>query len=179
MRVLESEELLIKSNLRMNSGSKQFWYVIGAIIIVVLLALAIIRGGPASDLAQGTDQAATTSTDEASGGTSSGVSKAFPVGWPADAPALQSGAKITYSGTIDPKTKVAGPTVVYTVSGTPATAVTFFKSQFSKQGWTFRGQGNVLGSVQLAATKDTRKVTVTILETRPGVLNVTIGISKL
>jgi len=33
--------------------------------------------------------------------------------------------------------------------------------------------------VQLAATKDTRKVTVTILETQTGILNVTVGISKL
>lgn len=168
----------------MTSGSKQMWYVVGAIVVVVLLAWAVMSGGIMSGAVDNTDQQATstdTSTDTTgggTGGTATGAGK-YPAGWPADAPALQSGAKITYSGAIDPETKVVGPTVIYTSSGTPASAVTFFKSQFTAKGWTFRGQGNVMGSAQLAATKDTRKVTVSILETRPGVLNVTIVISKL
>lgn len=168
----------------LTSGSKQVWYVIGALAIILLIGWAVMnRSGSTGSIFGNTDTPATTTDDTTgttggTGGTTAGTSK-LPAGWPSDAPALQSGAKITYSGSIDPKTKIAGPTVVYTVSGTPASAVTFFKSQFSRQGWTFRGQGNVQGSVQLAATKDTRKVTVTILETRTGVLNVTVGISKL
>jgi len=168
----------------MKSNSKQIWYAIGILAIILLVGWALMnRNGATAFFGGNTDTQATTTdtttgTTGGTGGTTAGGS-GFPAGWPSDAPALQAGAKITYTGAIDPKTKVAGPTVVYTVSGTPATAVTFFKSQFSKQGWTFRGQGNVLGSVQLAATKDTRKVTVTILETRAGVLNVTVGISKL
>lgn len=159
------------------------WYIIGAIVIVVLLGWAVMRGGSMSSWGPlGNSDQQATSTDESpagSGGTTGSGAGRFPSDWPADAPALQSGAKITYSGAIDPKTKVMGPTVVYTGSGTAATAVAFFKSQFTKQGWTFRGQGNAEGSVQLAATKGTRKVTVTILETRSGVTNVTVGISKL
>lgn len=162
-------------------GSKEMWYVIGAVVILALLAWALIQSGVSSDnLATNNSdqQASSTSTTPPAGKGTVVIAGKLPAGWPADAPALQSGAKITYSGAIDPKTKVVGPTVVYTVSGVPATAVTYFKSQFTKNGWTFRGQGNVQGSVQLAATKDTRRVTVTILETRPGVLNVTLGISK-
>ncbi|MEK7156550.1 MAG: hypothetical protein AAB790_01960 [Patescibacteria group bacterium] len=167
----------------MKSSSKQIWYVIGALAVILLVGWALMNRNGANSFFGGNTDTQATSTDDATpttgtGGTTAGTSK-FPAGWPSDAPALQSGAKVTYTGQVDPKTNVAGPTVVYTVSGTPATAVTFFKSQFSRQGWTFRGQGNVLGSVQLAATKDTRKVTVTILETRAGVLNVTVGISKL
>jgi len=166
-----------------NTNSKQIWYAIGILAVILLVGWALLNrnGSTGSIFGFGnTDTQATTTetTTGTTGGSTAGTSN-FPAGWPTDAPALQSGAKITYTGAIDPKTKVAGPTVVYTVSGTPATAVTFFKSQFSKQGWTFRGQGNVLGSVQLAATKDTRKVTVTILETQTGILNVTVGISKL
>lgn len=162
-------------------GSKNMWYVTGAVVILALLAWALIQSGVNSNgLAADNNNQQSTSTDTTSpSGTGAGtVTGKLPAGWPADAPALQSGAKITYSGAIDPETDIVGPTVIYTVSGTPATAVTFFKSQFTKQGWTFRGQGNVQGSVQLAATKDTRRVTVTILETRTGVLNVTVGISK-
>ncbi len=161
--------------------TKYAWHVIGIIAAVALIVWALSNGGPLSSQ-MGTDQPAgsTSDTSETGSGTTAttGAGK-YPAGWPADAPALQSGAKITYSGGVDPKTKVVGPTIVYTGSGTPATAVAFFKSQFTAHGWTFRGQGNVLGSVQLAATKDTRKVTVTILETHAGVLNVTVGISKL
>ena len=167
-----------------HTNTQQIWYAIAILAVILLVGWALLNRNGTSGLIFGNTDTQATSTDTTTGttgttgGTTAGSSN-FPAGWPADAPALQTGAKITYTGAIDPKTKVAGPTVVYTVSGTPATAVTFFKSQFSKQGWTFRGQGNVLGSVQLAATKDTRKVTVTILETRPGILNVTVGISKL
>lgn len=172
-------------HMHIKSGSQQIWYIIGVLAVILLVGWALLnRNGSNGSIFGGTDTQSTSTaptgkaTTGKTGGTAAGTSR-FPAGWPADAPALQIGAKITYTGTLDPKTKVAEPTVVYTVSGTPATAVTFFKSQFSKQGWTFRGQGNVLGSVQLAATKDTRKVTVTILETSPGMLNVTVGISKL
>jgi len=171
----------------MASNSKQIWYAIGILAVILLVGWALLnRNGTSNsifgfgntDTQATTTEETTTGTTAGTGGSTAGTSN-FPAGWPSDAPALQSGAKITYIGQVDPKTKLAGPTVVYTVSGTPATAVTFFKSQFSRQGWTFRGQGNVLGSVQLAATKDTRKVTVTILETQTGILNVTVGISKL
>ncbi|GEM_PF-6732654 len=166
----------------MTISSKQIWYVVGALAVVLLVGWAVMnRSGGTGSIFGDTDTQATSeiSTDTTgTGGTAAGASK-LPAGWPADAPALMPGAKITYTGAIDPKTKVAGPAIVYTASGSPATAVAFFKSQFSKQGWTFRGQGNVEGSVQLAATKDTRKVMVTILETRTGVLDVTVGISKL
>jgi len=169
-----------------NTNSRQIWYAIGILAVILLVGWALLnRSGTSNSIfgfgntdTQATTTETTTGTTGGTGGTTAGGS-GFPAGWPSDAPALQSGAKITYTGATDPKTKLAGPTVVYTVSGTPATAVTFFKSQFSRQGWTFRGQGNVLGSVQLAATKDTRKVTVTILETQTGILNVTVGISKL
>ena len=165
----------------MTLGSKQIWYIIGALAIILLIGWAVMnRDGSSGFFGGNTDtQATTTETDTGAGGVTGSGAGTFPAGWPADAPALQTGAKITYSGSLDPKTKIIGPTVVYTGSGTAATAVTFFKSQFTQKGWTFRGQGNVQGSVQLAATKDTRKVTVTILETRTGVLNVTVGISKL
>ncbi|OGG55691.1 hypothetical protein A3D71_02100 [Candidatus Kaiserbacteria bacterium RIFCSPHIGHO2_02_FULL_55_20] len=173
------------SNGNMSSmpGSKQTWYAVGAVVVVALLAWVVISNGLLGSVTGNTDETATSTgvaggTGGAGGTTATGAGK-LPAGWPADAPALQSGAKITYSGAIDPKTKVTGPTVVYTGPGTAATAVTFFKSQFTKQGWTFRGQGNVLGSVQLTATKDTRRVTVTILEVSPGLLNVTVGVSKL
>jgi len=168
----------------MASNSKQIWYAIGILAVILLVGWALLnRNGSTGSIFWGSDTQSTTTdtttgTTGGTGGTTAGGS-GFPAGWPADAPALQSGAKITYSGAIDPETKIVGPMVIYTVSSTPATAVTFFKSQFSRQGWTFRGQGNVLGSVQLAATKDTRKVTVTILETGAGFLNVTVGISKL
>ena len=168
----------------MKSSSKQIWYIIGIIAVILLVGWALLNrnGGSGSifggSATQSNSTATTTGTTGGTGGTTAGTNR-FPAGWPADAPALMSGAKITYTGAVDPKTKVAGPTIVYTASGSPATAVAFFKSQFSKQGWTFRGQGNVEGSVQLAATKDTRKITVTILETRAGVLNITVGISKL
>ncbi len=164
----------------MNSSSRQIWYIIGAIAVVLLVGWALMNRGAVVDSITGnTDtQATSTDTTPATGGGAATGAGTFPAGWPADAPALQSGAKITYSGAIDPETKIVGPMLIYTVSGTPATAVAFFKSQFTAKGWTFRGQGNVLGSVQLAATKDTRRVTVTVLETRPGVLNVTVGISK-
>ncbi|OGG51948.1 hypothetical protein A3C18_01760 [Candidatus Kaiserbacteria bacterium RIFCSPHIGHO2_02_FULL_54_11b] len=163
----------------MSFGSKHMWYSIGGAVVVALLAWVIISASTGvAPWALNTDQQATsTDTTKTGGGTTTGAGK-YPAGWPADAPALQSGAKITYSGAMDPKTDVVGPTLVYTGSGTVATAVKFFTSQFTAKGWTFRGQGNVQGSVQLAATKDTRRVTVTILETRPGVLNVTMGISK-
>ena|SRR3989344_7369947 len=169
------------SNGNMSFGSKHMWYSIGGAVIVALLAWAIISITIGSvPWALNTDQQATSTDTSSGGGTVTGMGTGkFPASWPADAPALQSGAKITYSGQVDPKTKIVGPTLVYTGSGSAATAVKFFKAQFTAKGWTFRGQGNVQGSVQLAATKDTRKVTVTILETRPGVLNVTIGISKL
>ncbi len=169
----------------LTSGSKQVWYVIGALAIILLIGWAVMnRSGSTGSIFGNTDTTATstetstgTTGTTGTGGTATGAGK-FPAGWPADAPALQSSAKITYSGAIDPETKVVGPTVIYTSSGTPASAVIFFKSQFTAKGWTFRGQGNVMGSVQLAATKDSRKVTVSILETRPGVLNVTVVISK-
>jgi len=167
-----------------HTNTQQIWYAIAILAVILLVGWALLNRNGTSGLIFGNTDTQATTTDDATGttgttgGTTAGSSN-FPAGWPSDGPALQTGAKITYTGAIDPKTKVAGPTVVYTVSGTPATAVTFFKSQFSKQGWTFRGQGNVLGSVQLAATKDTRKVTVTILETQTGILNVTVGISKL
>lgn len=172
----------------MTKSSKQIWYIIAIIAVILLGGWALMnRGGAISFFGgnTGTQATSTDDTTDTTGGTTGTTGTigtgggAFPAGWPADAPALQSGAKITYSGTLDPKTKLAGPTVVYTVSSTPASAVAFFKSQFSRQGWTFRGQGNVEGSVQLAATKGTRKVTVGIAETRPGVLEVTVGISEL
>ncbi len=164
----------------MTSSSKKIWYAIGAVAIILLVGWALMNRTASTNGNTDTQATSTaTTTNDTAGGTTSGTGAGkLPAGWPADAPALQSGAKITYSGAVDPETKIVGPMVIYTVSGTPASAVTFFKSQFTKQGWTFRGQGNVLGSVQLAATKDTRRVTVTILETRPGVLNVTVGISK-
>ena len=164
----------------MNSSSKQIWYAIGAVAVILLVGWAVMNRNASTNGntdTQATSTATSTGTTGTGGTTATGAGK-LPAGWPADAPALQSGAKITYSGAIDPETKIVGPMVIYTVSGTPASAVTFFKSQFTKHGWTFRGQGNVQGSVQLAATKDTRRVTVTILETRAGVLNVTVGISK-
>ena len=170
----------------MTSSSKQIWYGIAAIAVVALVAWALMNRTTVMDSITGNTGTQATTTDTSTGGgsgtgtgTGTGAGK-YPAGWPSDAPALQSGAKITYSGSLDPKTGIAGPTVVYTVAGVAGSAVTFYKSQFTAKGWTFRGQGNVLGSVQLAATKDTRKVTVTILEeTGTGTLNVTVGISKL
>lgn len=166
----------------MTSSSKQIWYIIAIVAVILLGGWALMNRNGAISFFGGSTDTQATSTDDTTSTTGAGGAtgtSGFPAGWPSDAPALQSGAKVTYTGQVDPKTNVGGPTVVYTVSGTPASAVTFFKSQFSKQGWAFRGQGNVQGSVQLAATKDTRKVTVTILETGAGVLNVTVGISKL
>jgi len=162
----------------MSFGSKHMWYITGAAVLIALLAWALLQRDVLTSIGIGNQQATSTETStDTSGGTT--ASSNLPSGWPSDAPALLSGAKITYSGQSDPKTEIAGPTVVFTASSKPQTAVTFYKSQFTAHGWTFRGQGDDLGSVQLAATKGTRKVTVTILETRSGVLNVTIGISKL
>lgn len=166
-------------------SSKQIWYIIAIIAVILLVAWALLNRNDVSGSLFGNTDTQSTSTETTTGttggttGTTGTGGGGFPAGWPADAPALQSGAKITYSGSLDPKTKLVGPAVLYTVSSTPATAVAFFKSQFSRQGWTFRGQGNVEGSVQLAATKGTRKVMVNIAEIRPGVLEVTVGISEL
>src|SRR3989344_6511002 len=149
----------------MTSSSKQIWYGIAAIAVVALVAWALMNRTTVMDSITGNTGTQATTADTSTGGgsgtgtgTGTGAGK-YPAGWPSDAPALQTGAKITYSGSLDPKTKIIGPTVVYTGSGTAATAVTFFKSQFTQQGWTFRGQGNVQGSVQLDETKATRRVT--------------------
>ena len=171
---------MANEHMPLTSGSKQMWYIIGAIVIVVVLAWAVMRGGSTDSMSGNMDQQAT-STDtmgtNTGGATGTGAGK-LPAGWPADAPALQSGAKITYSGASNPKTKAVGPTVEYTAPGTAATGVAYFKSQFTQKGWTFRGQGDDLGSVMLAATKDTRRLSVSILETHPGTLSVTVQILK-
>src|SRR3989338_8012809 len=102
----------------MKSSSKQIWYVIGALAVILLVGWALMnRNGATSFFGGNTDTQATTTdsvtgTTRGTGGTTAGGS-GFPSGWPSDAPALQAGAKITYTGAIDPKTKVAGPTVVY------------------------------------------------------------------
>lgn len=165
----------------MTSSSKQIWYVIGAIAIVLLVGWAFMNRSSSTDsMAGNTDtQATSTDTTPTTGGTTGTTSGKLPTGWAADAPALQAGAVISYSGSTNPKTGALGATVVYTVKGTAQDAITYYKAQFTKHGWTFRGQGNAEGSVQLAATKDTRKVTVSILESTPGILTVTVGITKL
>lgn len=165
----------------MNSSSKQIWYAIGAVAVILLVGWALMNRSAANDSAnENTDtQATSTDTTTSGGGTKATGSGKLPAGWAADAPALQAGAVISYSGSTNPKTGALGATVVYTVKGTAQNAITYYKAQFTKQGWTFRGQGNAEGSVQLAATKDTRKITVSILETTPGTLTVTVGITKL
>ena len=165
------------------SDSKQIWYGIAAIAVVLLVGWAFMnRSSPADSVpvADTDKQATSTKTTPSAGGVkkTTGASK-LPAGWGTDAPALQPGAVISYSGGTNPKTGALGPTVVYTVKGTAQDAINYYKAQFTNKGWIFRGQGNAEGSVQLAATKDTRKVTVGILETTPGVLTVTIGITRL
>lgn len=166
----------------MNTSSKQIWYAIAAIAVVLLVGWVLMNRNSSTDSMTGNTNTQATSTDSTSttsGGTKATGSSKLPAGWAADAPVLQSGAVISYSGSTNPKTGALGPTVVYTVKGTAQNAITYYKSQFTKKGWTFRGQGNVEGSVQLAATKDTRKITVGILESTPGTLTVTVGITKL
>lgn len=173
---------MANSKMSFMSDSKQIWYIIAVIAVVLLVAWAFMnRGSSTAPAAENPDtQATSTNTTPAKGGgTKKTTGSKLPAGWPADAPALQSSAVISYSGTTNPKTGAPGPTVVYTVQSTPQNAINYFTSEFAKRGWTFRGQGNAEGSVQLAATKDTRKVTVSILESTPGILTVTVGITKL
>lgn len=168
-------------SISLTPGSKQIWYVIAAIAIVLLVAWALMnRSNSTAPAANNTDtQATSTKTTPAKAGGTKKSSSKLPAGWPTDAPALQAGAVISYSGSTNPKTGALGAAVVYTVKGTAQNAITYYSAQFTKQGWTFRGQGNAEGSVQLAATKDTRKITVSILESTPGTLTVTVGITKL
>src|SRR3989338_7968173 len=97
------------SNRNMSFGSKHMWYSIGGAVVVALLAWVIISASTGvAPWALNTDQQATsTDTTKTGGGTTTGAGK-YPAGWPADAPALQSGAKITYSGN-GPKNRCCWP----------------------------------------------------------------------
>ncbi len=176
----------------MSNGNKQFmsisrqtWYLVGVLIILAIVAWALMRSGSFASPSNAvlgqpaTSTGATTVTKNNKTGTASKTGVKLPSGWPADAPNLHTKASIEYTGTLNPKTGVMGPTVIYGVQSTPQDAINYFKSEFAREGWTFRGQGNAEGSVQLTATKDTRKLTVSILEVRTGTISVTMGISKL
>src|SRR3989344_6819347 len=103
------------SNGNMSFGSKHMWYITGAAVLIALLAWALLQRDVLTSIGIGNQQATSTETStDTSGGTT--ASSNLPSGWPSDAPALLSGAKITYSGQSDPKTEIAGPTVVFTAS---------------------------------------------------------------
>lgn len=164
------------------NNSKQVWYGIAAVAVVLLVAWALTNRSVITASVPENKDAQATSTNTTPTKKNGGVTKTTskqPSGWPSDAPAIQAKAAISYSGNTNPKTGALGSAVVYTVQDTAQNTSTYFKSEFAKRGWTFRGEGNAEGSLQLAATKDSRKVTVSILESSPNTLTVTVGITKL
>ena len=106
------------------------WYIIGAIIVLLLLGWVISRGlGSAAIIAAGgtpnLDGSATYTDNEGNTATVGGSS--MPANWPSDAPANYAGGSIQYSGNSNPQTG-SGAAVVYTANASAQAVVDYYKA---------------------------------------------------
>lgn len=169
-----------ENNTPSTSGSgNKMWYIIGAIIILLLLGWVISRGlGSAAIIAAGgtpnLDGSATYTDNEGNTATVGGSS--MPANWPSDAPANYAGGSIQYSGNSNPQTGKAGAAVVYTANASAQAVVDYYKAQLAKDGWTIEASANTGAGTVLSATKDGRTFGVYIVSTGSGSVSVTAGL---
>jgi len=157
------------------------WYIIGAIVAVLLLGWLFTGGagsmmGAASgvDVDRNADGSATYSNEE--GSVTVGTMATMPSNWPSDAPQNFAGASIVYSGTSNPQTGNVGSAVSYTVRASAQSVADYYKQQLTSAGWTIAGTANMAGAMVVSATKDTRTFGAYISDTGDGNVSVTAGI---
>lgn len=161
------------------SGNKM-WYIIGAIIVLLLLGWVISRGvGGAAIIASGgtpnLDGSATYTDNE--GNTVTVGSSSMPENWPSDAPQNYAGASIRYSGNSNPQTGKAGAAVVYTANASVKSVYDYYDSRLKAEGWTIDATASVAaGANVIAATKNGRTFGVYIVSTGANTVSVTAGL---
>ncbi|HEY4522581.1 MAG TPA: hypothetical protein VJH91_03040 [Candidatus Paceibacterota bacterium] len=163
------------------SGSNKMWYIIGAIVVVLLLGWLVTRdmGGIAGTMAgvdtdRNMDGSTTYTDDQGNSATVGGGS--MPENWPTDAPANFAGASIQYSGTSNPQTGEAGSAIVYTVSASSQAVADHYRAQLQSNGWKLENTANVGGATVLSASKGDRNMGIYITDAGEGKVSVTAGI---
>ncbi|MBI5644893.1 hypothetical protein HY970_02235 [Candidatus Kaiserbacteria bacterium] len=160
--------------------SNKIWYVIGAIVAVLLIGWLATRGmsyGAARMAGANVDQHMDGSTTYSNGEGSVTVGGgSMPDNWPSDAPANYAGASIQYSGNSNPQTGKSGAAVVYTARGSSTDVLNYYKSELASKGWKIEGTFNANGTTALSARKDTRVMAVYIVPGAEGMVAVTAGI---
>lgn len=161
-------------------SSNKMWYIIGAIVVLLLLGWLATRGAgfltmraAGVNVAPNADGSATYSTGD---GTVTVGGGSMPDNWPSDAPANYAGASIQYSGSSNPQTGKAGSAIVYNVNASAQAVVDYYKSELAKNGWTVEATANTGAATVLSATKDTRTFGVYIVDAGGGSVSVTAGI---
>lgn len=156
------------------------WYIIGAIVLVVLVGGYLSRGAgfmgmraAGVDMSPNADGGTTYSNNE---GTVTVGGTAMPSNWPSDAPANYSGASIQYSGSSNPQTGEAGSAIMYTVNASAQRVVDHYKNELARNGWTVEGTANAAGAMVVSAKKDTRTFGAYVVDSGSGAVSVTVGI---
>ncbi len=156
------------------------WYIIGAIVAVVLVGGYLSRGAGFMGMrAAGVNvnpagNGAVTYSN-AEGTVTVGGGASMPSNWPSDAPTNYSGATIQYSGTSNPQTGAAGATMVYVVNASAQSVIEYYKSGLTKNAWVIEGEANAAGAMVLSAKKDTRTIGIYVTDAGNGSVSVTIG----
>lgn len=171
-----------------HSKSKMIWYVVGALLVLMVGCAAI--GSIGSKIAEKTMEGV---MERASGGkakvdmkddgtmevkTADGTmnvgTATVPDEWPKDAP-VYPGATASYSATMNGSEGKQGLALVLMTTDSQEVVATYYKAELVKEGWTMDGTMQGGGTTILTATKDTRTFSAAITET-DGRTAITIGV---
>lgn len=161
------------------SGSNKMWYIIGAIVVVLLLGWFFSRGawflGSAAsgvDVDRDLDGSTTYSNDE---GSVTVGSTSYPDNWPSDVPRYGNGT-IQFSGNSNPQTGASGAAVMFQTTDNAQVVIDFYKTELTKNGWTIEGTVSANGALVLSAKKDTRTFGAYAVPSGDGKVSVTAGV---
>ncbi len=99
----------------------------------------------------------------------------LPADWPNDVPAY-TGATVTYSGSSNAD-EGTGYSAVFSTKDDYTKVAAYYTNELPKQGWAIESTQNITGTTVMAATKDTRTISVAA-STTDGETSITIGVAS-
>ncbi len=100
----------------------------------------------------------------------------LPDDWPSDVP-VYPGSTVTYSGSSNPQTGQSGVAAVFTSKDGGDKVVAYYKRELVSQGWTIDATQESGGYTIMSATKESRNLALTIVES-DGTTTISIGLSQ-
>lgn len=105
------------------------------------------------------------------------IGKTMPSDWPEDV-SVYVGSSLEYSATTNPGATRPLSAIVIATTDNTETVVGYYRNRLVADGWTINRDAHAGGSTLLAATKDTRSLSVLIAAGVDGKTNITLGIGQ-